>query len=438
MPNKASPTNRKQPRSKATPKAKTVPVAVTINTRTARPVIKHLSGGNCRISHREFITDYSALRPDFSVTKIAVNPGLNAIFPWLSGVASRYEYYTFKKLKFVYQPVCPTSTSGSVMLAADYDAADLTPTSKVVLMSFAGAVRTAPWQEVTFDSMAPDRDAFTSKRFIRQGAVGANDVKTYDVCNFFIASVLTPNASTSLGELYVEYDVELITPQLLNSIAANRKSQTTTITVPALGQLAVKLDVRGTDATPIMWPFNYGDFQGNKFVDIIYNGIGNYMLDVARKRVGNLLPAMVVNTPPDVQALMSNPNNHAGSWNIDPSSGLDTEFQGFVAVTNQPYASFSKLLGGGGVTVGDASDNYSTQVLRFFYGDATDQDDLQVGDIVTLALTPIDASLASIVATTRALFAPYGPNFGFPVIIPPTTYNSVAFDGTYTFLYPPQ
>jgi len=50
--------------------------------------------------------------------------------------------------------------------------------------------------------------------FIRAGALGANqDVKLYDVGNLFVCTQAQANTNV-IGELYIEYDVLLMTPQL--------------------------------------------------------------------------------------------------------------------------------------------------------------------------------------------------------------------------------
>jgi hypothetical protein len=62
---------------------------------------------------------------------------------------------------------------------------------------------------------------FGIQRYVRSAGVPANtDIKTYDVGRFYVATSNTPSSPTTLGELYVTYEIELITPQLSNFIAA--------------------------------------------------------------------------------------------------------------------------------------------------------------------------------------------------------------------------
>lgn len=180
-----------------------------------------VKGSNIIVRHTEYIGDVSAQASVFSVTPYSVNPGLNVTFPWLSNIANNYESYKFHKLHFVYKPICSTTTPGKVILAMDYDAADVTPTSKVVINSFESTTSCSPWDEITHISMQSNLLKFGVQRYVRSAGVPANtDVKTYDVGKFYVATSNTPSTPTTLGELYVSYEVELITPQLSNFVPA--------------------------------------------------------------------------------------------------------------------------------------------------------------------------------------------------------------------------
>ena len=46
------------------------------------------------------------------------------LFPWLSQISRSYERYSIQSLEVEYIPSCPTTTSGMIYLAYDYDPAD--------------------------------------------------------------------------------------------------------------------------------------------------------------------------------------------------------------------------------------------------------------------------------------------------------------------------
>lgn len=185
---------------------------------TNRPATIKSNGAATRVRHREYIADVNGVVA-FGTQTFAVNPGLSATFPWLSTLANRYESYKFHKLHFIYETSKSASTDGSVQGLIDFDAADAAPTTKALFMGHANAVRAAVWQEFVFDARARDLKKFAVERFVRSAALAANlDIKTYDVGNFFFGAAGCADTSV-VGELYVEYDVELTTPQLNPAVA---------------------------------------------------------------------------------------------------------------------------------------------------------------------------------------------------------------------------
>ncbi len=184
-------------------------------SRQKNPSMEKGPDGSTRIRHRELISDVSG-GTSYNVTGFSINPGLGSSFPWLSSVAERYESYVFNSLKFEYMHQVSefTEGNGKVLLAVDYDAADSAPTSKVQMSSYASEVSCAPYENVTMTCKKSDLTKFGVQRYIRQGTLSSNlDIKTYDVGKFFIAT--QGQTGTSLvGELYVDYDIMLYTPQL--------------------------------------------------------------------------------------------------------------------------------------------------------------------------------------------------------------------------------
>lgn len=191
---------------------------------------QYAGDGRVRIRHREYVGEIAG-SVAFASTSFSINPGLQALFTWLSIIAPQYESYVFKRLRFLYETEKSASTDGSVMLAVDFDAADEAPVNKQQLMAFHNAVRSAAWNPCEFSSDGPDLRKFGVQRYLRSGALAANqDVKTYDVGNLIVATQGMSGASV-VGELYVEYDVELITPQVPKDPAAAASLRiTTTVT----------------------------------------------------------------------------------------------------------------------------------------------------------------------------------------------------------------
>jgi hypothetical protein len=276
---KASKSKGQNNNARSGPK-KAAPVSVSRKQTTRDPIISQ-GPKSMRIVHREYIDDVhmSVLFEDDGSFRI--NPGLPECFPWLCRVATRFESYKFRKLHYVYEPAVSTASSGSIMMAIDYDARDELPTTKAELMAFSGAVRAAPWEEVRLVASEQGLNLHKSW-FTRSGDIPTGQASAlYDIGRLVIAS--SGGLNSIVGELYVEYDVELMIPQLNFSgeiMSCTLKSTSTTetpakpfgtapvevgsydlaydsttgaITFESAGEFIVVIDIEGTNITGLTW-----------------------------------------------------------------------------------------------------------------------------------------------------------------------------------------
>lgn len=219
-----------------------------------------------RVKQREYVADINGSVP-FLSTGFSINPGLSQLFPWLSQLATRYESYIFHSLKFEYETTVSSTTAGTVALAVDYDAADGLPTSKQQMLAYKGAVRTVPWAPCENVSDKQDLLKFGVQRYIRSGGLVANlDIKTYDVGLLVVGTSGMANTNT-VGELFVTYDVELMTPQLNNQVFGGHLTNGAGVGVN---------DVYGTNPT-----FNAGyngDITSAVNSTVTFGRVGSYLL----------------------------------------------------------------------------------------------------------------------------------------------------------------
>jgi hypothetical protein len=176
-----------------------------------RPARTQTLRGGVRIAHREFIGNITNTMA-FTATGLSLNPGLLSSFPWLAPQANLYEQYRFTRLCFHFLTRSPTTQSGTIILAPEYDAADPPPATEQQVTAYQDVVENVPWRDIvcTLDprSMFP----LGSRKFTRSGPVSFTDIKTYDAGTFYYCT--TGSDTNLLGKLWVDYEVEFYTPQI--------------------------------------------------------------------------------------------------------------------------------------------------------------------------------------------------------------------------------
>jgi len=250
------------------------PTSTANQTRQKDAQINTSRSGQVRVVHSELIKDvYSSI--GFKAEQLPVNPGVPSTFPWLSSIAERFESYLFNSLRFKYMHQVSefTEGNGKVLLAMDYDAADSLPLNKVQLASYQSEVSGAPYENIVMTCKKADLDKFGKQRYIRQGTLAANlDIKTYDVGNIIYAVQAQSVNDKDIGELWVEYDVTLYTPQLnLDPVSAkvvgnNGVSKTAIFGTQPLISGALAIRVTGGGSTLIF------DRVGQYIIGLSVNG----------------------------------------------------------------------------------------------------------------------------------------------------------------------
>lgn len=222
------------------------------------PIFNRMPNGDVLIVHREFVSDIFSSQ-DFITVNFPVNPGLTRSFPWLSVVAFAYESYIFERLEYRFETSSPTSTPGYVILTLDYDPDDPAPATKQQAMAYRRSVRSPPWSSSDHSSIREDLNKRKSY-FLRRGAVGG-DSQTYDVGTFYVGTGGQGVDDTVIGELYVEYSVRLMTPQL--------------------GDLSIGLSLYAYFHHDAGVPQAFSNKGGNLPGTIIYSGSDDYTLSIS-------------------------------------------------------------------------------------------------------------------------------------------------------------
>jgi hypothetical protein len=198
-------------------------------------------GKGVTVRHTEYLDDISgllafAVNPAIQV--YALNPGLITSFPWLGNMAAGYEQYRWKRLSFRYRARCGTGTNGTVYFSTQLDSNDPDFASKEEMYAYAGTKSTMPWLDMTHDCLLGRAD-YMKKYFIRTGDLASDeDSQLYDTGKFTFVPITTV-AGFFMGELLVDYEVELYNPKMnVSDVGAGielRTSPTGTPTTPFAG-----------------------------------------------------------------------------------------------------------------------------------------------------------------------------------------------------------
>lgn len=170
------------------------------------------SEGHVIISHRELFDTFAASTLYSVDASVVINPGRPSVFPWLSTIANSYEKYKFHKLDFEFQTDVGTSTNGSGFMSFDWDALDAAPSTLSELTSTADNVDFSAYCPMARLSLKPNDLREAGWLFVTSSAPTGTDLKTYYLGKFTDAATGFSTLG-DFGRLYVNYTVELKTPQ---------------------------------------------------------------------------------------------------------------------------------------------------------------------------------------------------------------------------------
>jgi len=184
------------------------------------PMFKQ-QGADTRLKHCEYVCDVVVPdnQYDYNVQTFDIDPTNAGTFPWLASVAQKYQRYKVKGMVIGFRS---TSTdyqnSGVVAIAVNYDSAEQSYESMEGLLNTKFAVSTKPSTSmlapVECDPSRSPLDGYYVKHVTslddndatrRQTIMGTINVAT---------SGLTLTPGTSLGQLYISYDIEFLYPYL--------------------------------------------------------------------------------------------------------------------------------------------------------------------------------------------------------------------------------
>lgn len=184
------------------------------------PVFKH-QGADTRVKHCEFVMDLKvpSSGADFHVVTLPIDPTDSTTFPWLASVAKKYQKYKVKGMVIGYRSTSTDyNNSGVVAISVNYDPAERAYATMEAILNTKFAVSTKPSTSmlapVECDPGRSPSDGYYMKHTtstditdatLRQTRMGMINVATQGLS-------LAPG--TSIGQLYVSYDIEMLYPYM--------------------------------------------------------------------------------------------------------------------------------------------------------------------------------------------------------------------------------
>jgi hypothetical protein len=309
------------------------------------------------ISHSEYIFDVKTVAANgtnningFNVIKVPINPGLKGPFPWCSQLAPNFETYKIHKFHVTYIPNTTTLATGSLMMAADFDPSDPSPSTKTDMLNKTGVVSGNVFNKLIYSPKKADYNKQKSY-YLRNanGTVpGNDDLKFFDCMNLFIAYQGT-SPNTTLGEIHIGYDLDFYTPtsdQALVQIG-NIVSLVANMSGFGTGNNAGNTNIFGTDFVKNTQsvlgnfsPFNWSTFIDSSNIPYIHftvtqavSKVIEFLFTVSAGSFAKTLQARVLQKPTS-----TNIDSTGITYINDDSYDLDQQLQVLYSAGKDPLA----------------------------------------------------------------------------------------------------
>lgn len=210
------------------------PAAAGMVVGKANPQLR-TTGRVTRVINTEIVVSLNTA-VTFASAIIRLNP---SSFPWLNGIAANYSKFRWRGIRFIWIPSCSTATTGNIAMALQYDEPDANPTSLSQMSSLKGFIASPFWGGGGGSKLLNDmncREApesvvccvddvkeFTNPwyRYTTSANLSALITGTSEgpsISNIYIPAILVyavvggPAAGVEAGQIYVQYDIDLIDP----------------------------------------------------------------------------------------------------------------------------------------------------------------------------------------------------------------------------------
>ena len=192
------------------------------------PAFKSGKAAGITVCHREYIQDITTGKvlsgsTGFDTQVFPLQVGVPGTFPWLSSLATNFEQYTLKRLRFEFISTCADGTAagtnnslGSIMGAVEYNTYGAVPVNKQQLENMYMSRSGKPSQSLVFYVDCKRSHSVLKNLYIRGGAAppAGQDQRMYDY-GYFVLATQGMQAQNVIGELWCTYEVEMMKPQMV-------------------------------------------------------------------------------------------------------------------------------------------------------------------------------------------------------------------------------
>jgi len=144
----------------------------------------------------------------YNANSFVINPGNTGMFNWLSTLAGNFDKYRIIKFRASFVSNQPTSVAGRVGLGIDYDSTDPLPADRTEFFSLTHNVESAPWDCLTLD--VPFKSEI---KFVNSHTITDSKLIDYGQLVCMADQIVTTGTALILGDIIIEYEVELLDPQ---------------------------------------------------------------------------------------------------------------------------------------------------------------------------------------------------------------------------------
>lgn len=191
----------------------------------------HKSDQTIIVRHREFIATVVSSQSFAVQQSFDINPGNNVLFPWLAGIAARFQEYKVRGMVFHYVPTSGSAVAstnaalGAVMLQTSYRASDSPPTSKVEMLNEYNSNESVPCDAFCHPIECDPKENPFNIQYVRTNNTPANEDKLlYDLGTMHLAVQGCQTSGNPIGDLWVTYEIELKKPLVASNITSPVRS----------------------------------------------------------------------------------------------------------------------------------------------------------------------------------------------------------------------